>query len=242
MRFAVFYIIFFAGSSVLNTYAQSQTTNSTNAQDTLQVDTIRNQFLPTGIRIGTDVISIVKSRIQNTFSGREFNADIDFNRYLLAIDYGNWGRSFISSNSTYTNDGRYWRVGAEANFLTRDPERNVFFLGLRYARSNYSESMSVISTDRNYGDLTRTFTSNDMKARWFELNAGLKVKIWKIIWMGYTGRLKFGLKKDDAQSDMLTHDVPGYGRTDRETAWGFTYHLYVRIPFRPTTSIQPPKK
>jgi hypothetical protein len=211
-------------------------------RDTLQLalDTIKQyRYVPTGVRLGTDVISLAKTQFQDNFSGWEVNADVDFYRYYLAIDYGHWGRNYeyldtansAANSSTYANKGNYWRVGVDVNFLKKDPERNMFFIGLRYGRSNFSEQSTVSVYDPVWGQIDRNFTNDDMKARWFELTSGIKVKIWKMMWMGYTARFKFGLKTDKDRA-MLAHDVPGYGRTDKESAWGFNYHIMVRIPIR----------
>ena len=59
-------------------------------------DTVKSRFLPTGVRLGTDVISIIKSRSGNNFSGWEANADVDFYRYYLTVDYGSWSRQVFS--------------------------------------------------------------------------------------------------------------------------------------------------
>lgn len=209
--------------------------------DSLMVDTVKNRFVPTGIRLGTDVISIIKSQRQENFQGWEVNADVDFHRYLLAIDYGTWARTFAGDSANYENDGKYWRAGIDVNFLKNDADRNVFFLGMRYGRATYSESMSLIAEDSVWGLLDRSFENRDLTASWYELTAGLKVKIWKFLWLGYTARMKFGLDHDKG-NEMLSHDVPGYGRTDKDTYWGFNYQVMVRIPIRPSVPIQPKVK
>jgi len=201
--------------------------------DTVKIDTIRNKYLPTGIRIGTDVIDLIKTRTQENFSGWEINGDIDFNRYYLALEYGTWGRNFSSLTSVYANTGNYWRAGIDVNFLTKDPDRNLFFIGARYGRSVFTESMSVTLEDPNWGSLSDSFYQSDVNAWWIELTSGLKVKVWKIFWIGYTGRFKFALTTD-ATEEMLPFDVPGFGRTDKETTWGFNYYLMIRIPIRKT--------
>lgn len=199
----------------------------------VKTDSVRNKFLPTGIRLGTDVIALIKSNIQDDFAGWEVNADVDFNRYYLAMDYGSWQRNFSSDNSSYTNDGKYFRVGVDVNFLLKDVDRNMFFIGLRYGHANFSEQMSVISTDKVWGTLTENYNNPQVSSRWTELTSGIRVKMYKWIWLGYTARFKFGLKTN-GQQEMLSHDVPGYGRTDKETFWGFNYQIFFRIPFRPT--------
>lgn len=207
-------------------------------QDSVGVDTVKNQFLPTGIRVGYDAISFAKSRFQDNFNGWEFVGDVDFSRYYLTLEYGNWGRNFrADSTTTYANSGDYWRVGVDVNFLTKDPERNVFFLGARYGRANFSETMTVLAFHPLWGELADTFHHSGIKASWLELTTGLRVKVWKVFWLGYTGRLKFALSTDGSP-EMLSYDVPGFGRTDKETTWGFNYYLMIRIPVR--TAPPPP--
>jgi hypothetical protein len=199
--------------------------------DTVKTDTVRNKYIPTGIRIGTDIISLVKTRTQENFNGWEVNGDIDFNRYYFALEYGTWGRNFRSLTSTYANTGKFWRAGIDVNFLTKDPDRNLFFIGVRYGRSVFTESMSVTLEDPNWGLLSDSFYQSDVNAWWIELTSGLKVKVWKIFWIGYTGRFKFALTTD-ATEEMLPFDIPGFGRADKETTWGFNYYLMIRIPIR----------
>jgi hypothetical protein len=196
----------------------------------------RISWKPAGVRFGTDIISIIKDRRQENFSGWEMNGDVELHRYLLAAEYGKWGRDFLDDTSAYNNSGTYWRAGVDVNFLTRDPDRNVFFIGMRYARSKYSESMSLIAEDSVWGVVNKTYENTDETARWFELTTGLKVKVWKIFWLGYTARLKFGLKKNEDR-EMLSHDIPGYGTVDKDTYWGFNYYLMVRVPLRPDAPI-----
>ena len=202
-----------------------------NGQDTVKVDTVRNKYFPTGIRVGTDAISLVKSRTQNNFEGWEVQGDIDFNRYYLALEYGTWGRNLYADSAAYSNSGTFWRAGVDVNFLTKDPDRNMFFLGARYGRSVFSESLSIQHYDPNWGRMADNFYHADVKAWWMELTAGLRIKMWKIFWLGYTGRLKFALSTDGTE-EMLPYDVPGYGRTDKPTTWGFNYYLMIRLPIR----------
>jgi hypothetical protein len=207
----------------------------------VKIDTVKNRFVPTGIRIGTDVIALVKSNIQDNFTGWEVNADVDFNRYYLNFDYGSWGRNYATDSATYQNDGKYWRVGVDVNFLLKDIDHNLFFIGLRYGRANFSEQMSVISDDDVWGVHSDQYNNTAVTAQWKELTSGIRVKMYKFIWMGYTARFKFGLKSQ-GQNEMLSHDVPGYGRTDKETAWGFNYQIFFRIPFRPAPPVVLAKK
>lgn len=216
---------------------QGNVKGSKNAQDQEtepDTTTVKPSYLPTGVRLGTDLISLVRPSFDDSFNGWEVNADVDFYRYYLAVDYGHWERNWISEGqAAYSNNGNYWRVGADVNFLKKDPDRNMFFLGLRYARSRFSDQMAVTSEDPVFGSSTELVGNQNVPASWVELTTGLRVKIWKIFWLGYTARLKFGLNMPDTP-DMAPSDVPGYGRADKESYWGFNYQLFIRIPTRKT--------
>lgn len=200
-----------------------------------------NKFLPTGIRVGTDLIAIAKSQFQNDFSGWEVNAEMDISRYFLAFDYGSWSRNFSSDSASYRNEGSYWRAGIDVNFLLNDPDRNVFFIGYRYARGSFSDSYDYIVIDPVWGVVHGHAQNDQARARWMELTTGLRVKIWEFLWMGYTARFKFGLKTHDI-GQMIPHDVPGYGKTHKENYWGFNYQIFVRLPLRKAPPVVPTRR
>lgn len=211
--------------------------------DSVRTDSVKINYRPSGIRIGTDLISLFKSQFQNNFTGWEVNADMDFHRYHLALDYGSWGRTYSSDSAgNYSNDGTYWRAGIDVNFLLKDPDRNMFFIGFRYGKANFSEILNVYA----FNPFDSIYVSNDyshsgIHARWFELTTGIRVKIYKIIWMGYTARFKFGLKHDSNTENIIPSDVPGYGGTEKDSNWGFNYQIFVRIPLRKLPQFIEPK-
>src|SRR6187402_58185 len=86
MRLSILKSFFSFLFAVAGLFAQAQEVGV----DTLH---IRNKYLPTGLRIGGDVITLVKSNQSSQFKGWEVNADMDINRYYLAVDYGEWATS-----------------------------------------------------------------------------------------------------------------------------------------------------
>lgn len=201
-----------------------------------EADTIRSKYWPTGVRLGTDIFAIGRGFADVSLNGWEVNADVDLYRYYLAVDYGSWARALQSDTGNYSNNGNYWRAGVDVNFLLKDPDRNMFFIGARFGHSTFSEQLDVVTIDPVWGTQQGTYTNTNVNARWLELTSGLRVKMWKMIWMGYTIRYKFGLSHDATQA-MEPHDVPGYGRTDKEAYWGFNYVVLVRIPFKNEKSV-----
>lgn len=202
--------------------------------DIEKLDTLLNKklrYIPTGIRIGADVIYPIRALTDDEFSGYEFNADIDFYRYYLAIETGHWERDLQSDLDHYTNHGNYFRVGGDFNFLKKDPEKNMFFVGARYGHGKFSETLTITSEDAVWGSSTDSYTNTDVKANWAELITGLKVRMFGIFWMGYTARFKF-LLGTDAPRGFIPYDVPGYGKTFSDNTWGFNYYIMFRIPVR----------
>jgi hypothetical protein len=196
-----------------------------------KADTVKNSFIPTGIRIGFDAVTWVKSIVQDDFKGYEFNADIDFHRYFLTMDVGHWERMFKSSSDEYDSEGHYMRIGIDINFLKKDEEKNMFFFGTRYGWSTFSDRITLNVIDPVWGTQQVSFANNNIKAGWIELTTGLRVKMYKFFWMGYTARYKFGL---NTKGDKILSpaDIPGYGRTDKNSTWGFNYQLLFRIPIK----------
>lgn len=198
-----------------------------------KADTVQKKkdFFPTGIRLGVDVISIIRTLTDESFAGYEYCADVDFYRYYLVAEAGRWERTFSTPEEGYSNGGNYFRIGVDVNFLLKDPDKNMFFFGMRYGMGNYSEKLIVAATDPVWGSNTTTYTNTDVQAGWYELTTGLRVKMFKFFWMGYTARYKFGLNTNEPRG-FISHDVPGYGKTENPSTWGFNYQLLFRIPIR----------
>ncbi len=195
-------------------------------------DTIRHKYLPTGVRVGTDVISIVQSFTKGSFNGWEMNTDLDFYRYFLTIDYGKWARDQNIDNGHYQNDGTYYRVGVDVNFLLKDPDRNMFFLGFRVGRSHFSEQLDYSYNDNVYGAIVKSVSATGVTGGWGEFTTGLRVKILSGFWMGYTARMKFAPTISGANPNLTTREIPGYGLADHAPYWGFNYQIFWRIPIR----------
>lgn len=194
-------------------------------------DSTRGFQKPTGIRLGTDLIALGKTIANSPLKGWEFNADVEMGRFYPTFDYGRWSRDMPIRNGNYTNDGRYFRIGVDINFLMTDPDKNMFFVGARYGRSRFDEEVIFDDSAVDFGDFQKQASNNNARAGWLELTTGLRVKIWKQFWMGYTVRFKFlpSVKND---SELETYEIPGYGLTFKNSYWGFNYQVFWTIPFK----------
>ncbi len=196
------------------------------------LDTLPNKYLPTGLRIGTDVLTLIRSK-DNSFKGWELNVDADFYRYFLTLDYGYWSTNQMLGNGRYNNAGNYIRFGADINFLLKDPEKNMFFLGMRYGISSFNESVQYSNTAMYSGFGTNSYvrSNGNLSGHWIEITTGLRVRIVSGFWMGCTARLKFA-PAVSGFGELLPYDMPGYGIIEEAPYWGFNYQLFWRLPFR----------
>jgi Domain of unknown function (DUF6048) len=195
-------------------------------------DSIRSEFKPTGIRIGMDMISIVKTFSSDNFKGWELQGDVDFRNYYLTAEVGHWSRHIELNNGDYDNNGNYYRIGVDVNFLKKDPVKNMFFFGFRIGHSKYDEKLRYsVSAPSIFRPSYKTIENRNLTSNWLELTTGLKVRINGSFWMGYTARIKFapGLDKDQ---QLQTYDIPGYGLTFKKPWWGFDYYVMFRIPLK----------
>ena len=199
----------------------------------------QSRWWPTGIQIGTDIARpLYYQWYQKTGAQYECNVAIDFARVLLEGDYG-WGQTTWAGRnkktrlrSSYTSQGQYFRVGLNYNLVQDTPDKNVFFLGSRYAMSFFADELdSRISYDKKGavpdGRLVQARQPH-VQARWFEAVTGFKVKVWEWLYMECTVRYKFGLQLKNTPLH-LPFDILGWGLHD-ETAFGVNYYLSVRIP------------
>ena len=195
-------------------------------------DSVKGKFLPTGIRVGTGVINMIRTSANSDLTELTFIADIDFYRYFWNVE---WGRFEITradgTNALYSVEGSYFRFGPEINFLKKDPEKNALFFGLRYARASFDDKLTYTSASGFFDNDPLEVSNNGLAADWYEMVTGLKVKIWKNLWMGYTARFKFGVDTFE-RNELIPHDIPGYGRADQRSAWDFNYWIMFRIPIR----------
>jgi hypothetical protein len=192
----------------------------------------KKNYIPTGLRVGTDLIDIGKTVSSNTFTGWEVNGDVDFANYYLAADVGSWGKDIALANGDYHNSGTYYRVGIDVNLLGKDPDKNMFFLGFRAGHSSFNESVTYHTTPSHlFSPLDTTLTNPSATGNWAELTNGLRVKIWKGLWLGYTARMKFA-PTTHGSPNFATYDLPGYGVVQKSLWWGFNYQVFWRFAWK----------
>ncbi len=199
---------------------------------------LAKEFIPTGILVGIDAFSIGRSLVEDHLTQQELQVEIDARHYHLTLGYGATEIERATEFSNYTNDGSFWRVNLETNFLYQTEAKSKLVIGIGYARSKFDDLL-ISQTEDAFGTTVITTRNSGATGRWFELTTGAKIHIWKEFFMGYTIRYKF-LKKVDFDQ-LIPTDVPGFGenRQNDKDQFGFNYYLYWRIPFRKAKPTKP---
>lgn len=213
-----FFSILFLFTGYLNLFAQAE------------------RYAPTAIKLGIDPGTLGYMVFSKKRSFMEFEADIDIDRYFIVANYGLSSYNLDEDTYAYENDGSYLRLGADVNFMQNDPNLNVAFFGLRYASSSFSDKLdyntqAIIESEIGWPSTRETASNENAKANWVEMTSGLKVRIVKQLYMGFTFRYKFMMTIKNTEG-LRPYYIPGFGKNIKTSAFGFNYFISYRLPFR----------
>lgn len=132
-----------------------------------------------------------------------------------------------NSNFTYVaHPSFYAKIGANYNFLYKSNPDYQFYLGLRLGYSNFSYEIKDVTVESDYWGQTNHFTIADQRANSFygQAVAGLKVKIWKRIAMGWSFRYGFMIKQGNP-TNSVPWFIPGYGTRALNATFSIIYDI-----------------
>jgi len=194
--------------------------------------TIHTKWAPTGVRIGLDIAGPIYHLFEPSISNYEGTADIDFGKFFGVVEVGRGSFQQKNTPTQYTSSGFFYRVGADVNMTSKDAKLNVLYFGLRYATASFNETLLGELESDGWGTSLINETQSKSRANWVELNLGMRARIYKSIFMGYTVRFK--LLKHNAFNDgkFETYFVPGYGIATNTSNWGISYYVQYRIEWK----------
>ena len=183
---------------------------------------------PSLVRLGYDMGGLGLSAVGSGHVRLEGMAEIDISNWFAVVE-GGYQSTQRGLNYTYQSSGTFWRIGADKNLTPKLPGGHVVSFGFRYARSSFQETFE-------YGGFN---TSNpSLTAGWLEMTSGIRMKLWRQLYMGYQIRLRGFKRTSDDLGPLQTYDIPGFGRnkksglTVRNGGVGFNYYVYWTIPYR----------
>jgi hypothetical protein len=195
-----------------------------------------SRYAPSALRVGADPGTFLYMLFSEKRGFFEAEADIDIDRFFLVANYGLSSFRLDESTYRYENTGSYLRFGADFNLMHDDPNNNITFIGLRYASASFSDKLdyntqAVIQTETGWPNTVETVSNDRLRAGWLEMDAGIKIRVVKQLYLGFTVRYKLFLKVT-GQETMRPYFVPGFGKNIGASAFGFNYYVSYRLPFR----------
>ena len=194
-----------------------------------QVDTTRSIR---GISLGLDLSRFIVTALEPVHNNFELSLGFTVTENIqLQAEGGYLNVDFSDTTYTYKQSGSYYRFGAEYNLLKRQPgEQDQIYVGLMYGYSPYSHEAENITISDGYwgmGEGSLPLTRNT--AHWIEIKGGLRVELWRNLFVGYALRLRIFLAgKTDPKLDPYL--IPGYGKAGKTSTIGMSYSIFYRIP------------
>lgn len=185
-----------------------------------------------GISLGLDLSRFLVTVLEPVHNNFEFSLGFSVTDNIqLQAEGGYLNVDFSDSTYIYKQSGSYYRFGAEYNMLKRQPgELDQVYLGLMYGYSPYShEAEKIFISDGYWGTGEGSLPLTQNSAHWIEMKGGIRVELWKNLFVGYALRLRFYLT-GNTDPKLEPYLIPGFGKSEKTTAIGMSYSVFYRIP------------
>ncbi|MFB6343827.1 DUF6048 family protein [Saccharicrinis sp. FJH62] len=165
--------------------------------------------------------------------GMEASIDTEVKgRYFPVFELGH---EFVSLNQTNYNlntNGLFFRFGVDNNFLqyADKDDRDMFFMGIRIAYANFTQSADNIILNNTGTDVTFNFPDQNFHSVWGELTVGVKTEIAKNLFLGWTVRGKRMIKT--SSRDVTPYLVPGFGKYSNNVNVAANIYLSYALPIK----------
>ncbi len=203
---------------------------------TVAIEKEKPSLKPTAVRLGANAFRLGRTVFDKDYNSWDITGDIDFRNYFIEVTYGREKNTLSTETFDYENSGSFFRIGPEVNFTKSREEANAFIFGLKYVLGTYDEQFQFDREDEIFGSASFDLNNSALKANWFEINVGVKGKIWQQLYLGFYFRYKFN-NSVNGDREFATFQIPGFGPERRRNIVGFDYYVFWRIPFKKSPKI-----
>lgn len=214
-----------------------------NAQDSIEEKETKTDTLvfkqKYGLRLGADLGKIVRTAIEDDYTGFEINGDYRLTKRLyLAGELGTEERTLTTDFLSVTATGSYFKAGIDYNSYQNWLDmQNMIYFGFRAGVSTFSQSLdnfTVYNTNQYWPTDFYSEGSTEidgLSAIWAEIIIGIKAELFSNLFLGLNVQIK-GLISEDEPGDFENLYIPGFNRTYDSGRFGigFGYNLSYLIP------------
>lgn len=200
-------------------------------------DSISN-IKPHAIRFGIDISKPIISVFNNKNKGLELVADYQVSKNLFAAaEVGFSDFTGTEDYLTYSAKGSYAKLGVNYNVYKNwlDMKNEIYF-GIRYGYASFSNTLNAYTINQygtyfNNPTITPGTQFSYLNAGWIELSTGIKVAIFKHLFLGTSVSIK-KLVNSKEPTNFRNLYIPGFYRVFSNNAGiGFNYTITYSIPF-----------
>lgn len=192
-----------------------------------------------GVRVGVDLYKLTRALYDNNYKGIELVGDYRLTKnYYAAAEIGSEDKTTEDDRLNTTTKGTYLKVGFDYNVYENwlDME-NIISIGLRGGFSTFSQELNSYKTYNPYpywGQMPWIASGekfNGLTAGWIEVVAGLKVKVYNNIFVGFSLRMNTLVFDKKPSENFENLYIPGFNRTYAGNfGAGFNYTVTYFIP------------
>ena len=206
--------------------------------DSIPKDSISYKY-KYGLRVGADISKLVRTFVEDDYSGFEINADYRITRDLyVAGEIGTEEKTTITDYLNSTAKGNYIKAGVDYNLYQNwYGMDNLIYSGLRVGFSTFNQTLNsytiydINSTDWGQHTITDSKEFDGLTAIWAELVFGIKVQALNNLYLGLNVQLKRRITETEPDNFENIY-IPGFGRTYDSGSFGigFGYNISYLIP------------
>ncbi len=196
-----------------------------------------SMFSFNGIGVSADLFGYAYSMLEE-YTSSEVAVELNFgNRFYPIVEAG-MGWCDVTDETTsikYKTSAPYFKAGLNYNFFTNSekPNPSHYIYGLaRFAWTSFEydvETPPIIDPVWG-GSAALDLNGVSGSCSWAEIGAGIKVKVFKGLHMGWSIRYKIRLSDKEGSNSNMWY-IPGYG-INKSTCFGGTYSIIYEIPFK----------
>lgn len=203
-----------------------------------------------GLRVGVDLYKLTRGLYDSNYKGVELVGDYRLTKkHFLAAEIGSEDKTTEDDRLNTTTKGTYLKVGFDYNVYENwlDME-NIISVGLRGGFSTFNQELNSykIYNSHPYWEempwINSGETFNGLTAAWIEIVAGVKVKVYNNIFVGFSLRMNTLVYEKKPSENFENLYIPGFNRTYAGNfGAGFNYTVTYFIPLYKKT-IKPKEK
>ncbi|SHH04625.1 hypothetical protein SAMN05443549_1134 [Flavobacterium fluvii] len=192
-----------------------------------------------GLRVGVDLYKLTRGLWDSNYKGIELVGDYRLTKnYYAAAELGSEDKTTEDDRLNTTTKGTYIKVGFDYNAYENwlDME-NIISLGLRAGFSTFNQELNsyrIYNPHPYWGEMpwiTSGETFNGLTAGWIEVVAGVKVKVFNNVFVGFSVRLNTLVYDKKPSEDFENLYIPGFNRTYAGNfGAGFNYTVTYFVP------------